>query len=56
MKIMNKVPIFVCSLLAQCALSMAYFTAYSTCFFLSYQPDEPKCLREMMRHSKEKII
>lgn len=54
MKRIMKPGILMCSVLAQCALALACLTANSTCFFLSYQPDEPACLREMMAHRKEK--
>lgn len=36
------------AIVAPLALEVAYVTANSTCFFLSYQPDEPKCLQELM--------
>ena len=34
--------------LASLALALAQLTANSTCFFLSYQPDEPADLKEMI--------
>lgn len=34
--------------LAPLALELAHLTSNSTCFFLSYQPDEPANLKEMI--------
>lgn len=34
--------------LAPLALALAHLTSNSTCFFLSYQPDEPANLKEMI--------
>jgi hypothetical protein len=34
--------------LAPLALALAFLTSNSTCFFLSYQPDEPANLKEMI--------
>lgn len=34
-------------IVAPLALTLAVMTANSTCFFLSYQPEEPKCLKDM---------
>lgn len=33
---------------APLALALAFLTSNSTCFFLSYQPDEPSNLKEMI--------
>lgn len=52
MKKTLKAYMFLCTFFAQLALTMACFTSNSTCFFLSYQPDEPACLREMMNHKE----
>lgn len=35
---------------APLALSLAILTANSTCFYLSYQPDEPAALKKMNLH------
>ena len=54
---MNKIirKLFVISaIFAPIALQMAYFTANSVCFFLSYQPDEPASLREMRSERAQK--
>lgn len=48
MRLLKTALIRLSSLAAPLALAMAIMTANSTCFFLSYQPDEPSCLHEIM--------
>lgn len=54
MKILKTAFIHLSSLAAPLALAMAFLTANSTCFFLSYQPDEPSGIREMMAQRKRR--
>ncbi len=37
----------ISTIIAPLALALAVATASSTCFFLSYQPEEPACLKGM---------
>lgn len=46
--------LFLGAFFAPIALELAYLTANSVCFFLSYQPDEPASLREMAAHRSGK--
>lgn len=46
--------LFLGVFLAPVALKLAYLTASSVCFFLSYQPDEPDSLRKMNAHRSRK--
>lgn len=48
MKVIKSVFVRLSSVAAPLALAMAFLTANSTCFFLSYQPDEPACIRDMI--------
>lgn len=48
MKVIKRVFIRLSAVAAPLALAMAFLTASSTCFFLSYQPDEPACIRDMI--------
>lgn len=50
MKKIKNTLLWMTAFLAPLALELAYMTADSVCFFLSYQPDEPPCLREMASH------
>lgn len=43
------------AVLAPLALELAHLTANATCFYLSYQPEEPANLKEMIaRQAKNK--
>jgi len=48
----NKLKQFLCkhsALLAMLALTLAATTANATCFYLSYQPDEPASLSKFRK-------
>lgn len=54
MKVIRIMFMKLCSMVAAVALVLASLTVNSTCFFLSYQPDEPTCVREMVLKRKRR--
>lgn len=54
MKMFKTAFIRLSSLVAPLALAMAILTANSTCFFLSYQPDEPANMRQVTENYKKR--
>lgn len=50
MKFLKYAFVKLSAVVAPLALALAVLTANSTCFFLSYQPDEPAKMCEMTEH------
>lgn len=54
MKYMKAAFVQLSAVVAPLALALAVLTANSTCFFLSYQPDEPANMRQLTAHYKKR--
>lgn len=50
MKLVKNAFVQLSAVVAPLALMLAVLTANSTCFFLSYQPDEPAKMRQMTEY------
>lgn len=54
MKFVKSTFVQLSAVVAPLALALAVLTANSTCFFLSYQPDEPDNMHQLTLHYKKR--